>query len=447
MREWLASFVRKAGDYVPDAAAASVIMLFVLVGISLALGDSLLANVDAYYRGLWMLLPFSMQMTLILVLSSVLSMTGAFRRAVRYVAELPQTVTQVIALAVLLNSVLSYLYWGLGLAMGPLISVYFAEAAQRKGLRIDFPFLLATVFAAGSVWQFGLSSTAALLMATPGHFLEKQTGVMALGTTIGSLPALLVSVVFPLLLILLARFLMPRQVKSISAFPNAMALACPPPEADQERAVESAGFSGWTERTFLFPLLLCVALTAWLFHHFANKGLGLELNSMITVLLLLALLLQRSFGAFSRAMARAVVSCWPVIVLYQLYGGVAGVLQFTRVGTWFAQVFSDVATPLTFPLLTAIGASIIAIFVPSSGGQWIIQGFVTVSAAQALGATPQQGLLALGVGDQMGNLLAPFWVVVAAGIARIDFREIFGHLVVYAALWFVIGVGIFTFVT
>jgi len=447
MREWLASFARKAGDYVPDPAAASVIMLFVLVGISLALGDSLLANVDAYYRGLWMLLPFSMQMTLILVLSSVLSMTGAFRRAVRYVAELPQTVTQVIALAVLLNSVLSYLYWGLGLAMGPLISVYFAEAAQRKGLRIDFPFLLATVFAAGSVWQFGLSSTAALLMATPGHFLEKQTGVMALGTTIGSLPALLVSVVFPLLLILLARFLMPRQVKSISAFPNAMALACPPPEADQERAVESAGFSGWTERTFLFPLLLCVALTAWLFHHFANKGLGLELNSMITVLLLLALLLQRSFGAFSRAMARAVVSCWPVIVLYQLYGGVAGVLQFTRVGTWFAQVFSDVATPLTFPLLTAIGASIIAIFVPSSGGQWIIQGFVTVSAAQALGATPQQGLLALGVGDQMGNLLAPFWVVVAAGIARIDFREIFGHLVVYAALWFVIGVGIFTFVT
>jgi short-chain fatty acids transporter len=447
MREWLASFVRKAGDYVPDAAAASVIMLFVLVGISLALGDSLLANVDAYYRGLWMLLPFSMQMTLILVLSSVLSMTGAFRRAVRYVAELPQTVTQVIALAVLLNSVLSYLYWGLGLAMGPLISVYFAEAAQRKNLRIDFPFLLATVFAAGSVWQFGLSSTAALLMATPGHFLEKQTGVMALGTTIGSLPALLVSVVFPLLLILLARFLMPRQVKSISAFPNAMALACPPPEAGQERAVESAGFSGWTERTFLFPLLLCIALTAWLFHHFVNKGLGLELNSMITVLLLLALLLQRSFGAFSRAMARAVVSCWPVIVLYQLYGGVAGVLQFTRVGTWFAQVFSDVATPLTFPLLTAIGASIIAIFVPSSGGQWIIQGFVTVSAAQTLGATPQQGLLALGVGDQMGNLLAPFWVVVAAGIARIDFREIFGHLVVYAALWFIIGVGIFTFVT
>jgi short-chain fatty acids transporter len=446
MREWIAVFARKAGNYVPDAAASAVIMLFALAGTSLALGDSLPTSVDAFYRGLWMLLPFSMQMTLILVLSTVLSLTDAFRRAIRRIADRPQTVMQVIALAVCVNSILSYLYWGLGLAMGPLIAVYFAEAAERKGLRIDFPFLLATVFASGSVWQFGLSSTAALLVATPGHFLEREAGVMALGTTIGSLPALLVTLVFPLALILLARYLMPRQVQPISAFPAAAALAQPAAEPGPSAGAEASGFSGWTERTFLFPFLLCIALAAWLYHHFVTRGLGLELNSMVTVLLLLALLIQRSFGAFSRALARAVVSCWPVIVLYQLYGGVAGVLQFTRVGTWFAHLFSDLATPMTFPLLTAIGASIIAIFVPSSGGQWIIQGFVTVSSAHALGATPQQGLLALGVGDQMGNLLAPFWVVVAAGIARIDFREIFGQLLVFAMLWFVVGVSIFTFV-
>jgi short-chain fatty acids transporter len=112
MREWIAGFARRGGNYLPDAAASSVIMLFVLVATSLALGDSLLTSVDAYYRGLWMLLPFSMQMTLILVLSSVLSMTEAFRRAIRRSADLPQSVLQVIALAVCVNSVLSYLYWG-----------------------------------------------------------------------------------------------------------------------------------------------------------------------------------------------------------------------------------------------------------------------------------------------------------------------------------------------
>jgi short subunit fatty acids transporter len=46
----------------------------------------------------------------------------------------------------------------------------------------------------------------------------------------------------------------------------------------------------------------------------------------------------------------------------------------------------------------------------------------------------------------MGNFLSPFWVVVIAGIARVDFRTFFGYGVVFSLLWFVLGVGILTFV-
>ena len=79
---------------------------------------------------------------------------------------------------------LAYLYWGLSLALGPVVSIYFAREAEKKGIEVDFPFLLATTAAAGSIWQFGLSASAPLLMNTPGHFLEKQTGLMPLSTTI-----------------------------------------------------------------------------------------------------------------------------------------------------------------------------------------------------------------------------------------------------------------------
>ena len=75
----------------------------------------------------------------------------------------------------------------------------------------------------------------------------------------------------------------------------------------------------------------------------------------------------------------------------------------------------------------------------------MIQGFVTAKTAAAVGVTAQRGLLALSVGDHMGNLLSPFWVVVAAGIARVDFREFIGYIVVFAALWFALGVLCFTF--
>ena len=59
--------------------------------------------------------------------------------------------------------------------------------------------------------------------------------------------------------------------------------------------------------------------------------------------------------------------------------------------------------------------------------------------------TAQRGMLALGVGDQMGNLVAPFWFVVRAEIARVDFRTFFGYGLIFAALWFVFGVAAFTF--
>ena len=44
----------------------------------------------------------------------------------------------------------------------------------------------------------------------------------------------------------------------------------------------------------------------------------------------------------------------------------------------------------------------------------------------------------------MGNLLTPFWAAVGAGIARIDFRRFIGYQFAYAAIWFVLGVLIFT---
>jgi short-chain fatty acids transporter len=86
----------------------------------------------------------------------------------------------------------------------------------------------------------------------------------------------------------------------------------------------------------------------------------------------------------------------------------------------------------------------VAVFIPTSGGQWVIQGVITVRAAEAIGLTAQRGLLSLGIGDHMGNLISPFWAVVGANIAKVDFRLLFGYRLIFAALWFGIGVVVFT---
>jgi short-chain fatty acids transporter len=190
---------------------------------------------------------------------------------------------------------------------------------------------------------------------------------------------------------------------------------------------------------------LCFALICWLYYHFFTKKLSLDINSVNTIILLLGLLFHRNVARFTVALREAIVSSWPIVVMYHLYAGVAGLIQFTPVGEFLAGLANPIMTSYSFPLLTALISTVVAVFIPTSGGQWLIQGFVTVKAAAVVGVTAQRGLLALSVGDHMGNLISPFWAVVGAGIARVDFRLVFGYRLIFAAIWFVFGVIAFTF--
>jgi len=447
--DWLTRFSETIGRVIPDAMSTAVGMLLLLGAGALAMGNPAAAVMDAFYRGLWMLLPFTMQMTLILVLSSTLGAAPMFRRAVAWLSRLPRTQGQVFSLSCLVVACLAYLYWGLAIALGPLVSIYFAREAEKKGIAIDFPFLLATTSAAGSVWQFGLSASAPLLMNTPGHFLEKLTGLMPLSTTIWAPATLVFLVSFFLVIIVAARFLHPARAQPLSLFPDASKLAEPLLVIAEAEPIDRSGaqptLSGRVERSSIPVAILVTALAAWVYYHFRVKHLGLDLNSLNTALFGLALLVHRNVSNFNRALQTAIVSCWPIVVMYHLYGGVAGLLQFTTLGGTVGGLLATVSTRHTLPFFTALISTVVACFVPSSGGQWVIQGYVTVTAARAVGATAQQGLLALSIGDQMGNLLTPFWAAVGAGIARIDFRRFIGYQFAYAAIWFVLGVLIFTF--
>lgn len=440
VQERLEQFAQFMGRVVPDAITTSVFLLFTLFAMAMALGDGPPKIMDAYYQGLWMLLPFTMQMTLIITLSSVLGATPFFRNSIEALSRMPRTEAQVIWLSVFVAAFFSYLYWGLGMALSPLVAIHFAREAERKGLAIDFLYLLSLLWAANSLWQFGLSASAPLLMATPGHFLEKLTGVIPLSRTIWSPAAILQEVAFLLILMLGGRVLMPKQVRPVSLFPEAL------------KAIEGAhqdphpvNLSERIERNGLMTLLLCAVLGGWLYTHFFRRGLGLDINSLNTVLLFSCLLLHGNVRRFTKALQSAVLSAWPVIVLYHLYAGVAGLIQFTKVGEYLATLVASVSTPYTFPFLAAFSGGLVSVFVPSSGGQWAIQGYVTSKAALAVGVTVERGILALSVGDHMGNLTSPFWYMVIGGVARVNFREFFGYGLIFAAIWFALGVAVFTF--
>ena len=436
------------GNFIPDAMTMAILLMAVLAVAALLMGDPALKVMGAYYEGLWMLLPFTMQMSLILVLGSTLASTRFFGRMVRTLSSLPRSEGQTIALSMATTCCLAYCFWGLNLALAPLVAVTYARQSERNGHPVDLPYLLSANAAAGAIWQFGLSASAPLLMNTPGHFLEHITGLMPLSTTIWAPATLFYLAAYLASVFVLARLLMPKKVRPISMFPESCKLADDTLDKMLQSDSETPPSSRFAERleTNRFPCaILTASLIGWLLYHVIVEGGGLQLNSLITALLALGLLLHGSVYNFTKALPRAVVTAWPVIVLYHLYAGVAGLLEKTSIGTAFAEYLASISTEYTFPLLTLASAAVVSVFVPSSGGQWVIQGFITTKASLAVGVTAQRGLLALSVGDHVGNLVSPFWAVIAAGIARMDFRTYIGYNYIWVLLWVGLGALCFTF--
>jgi short-chain fatty acids transporter len=447
-KNWVDTLAVIMERVVPDAITTSIFMLVALFGLAMALGASFTETMDSYYRGLWMLLEFTMQMTLILVLSLILGATPVFKKAVIALSRLPRTQTQVMALAVLAGSFVAYLNWGLSIALAPVIAIHFAREAERKSIPIDFLWLMSVLAGAGAIWQFGLSGSAPLLMATPGNVLAQQTGVMPLTTTIWSPAAMILVPSFIAVVMIAGVVLMPKRIRPVSEFPEATKVVTSE-EVIHEIQDPGTGLGATlAQRMEHSPLViapLALGLAGWIYHHFFVRDLSLNINSVNTIVLFLGLVLHGNVYKFTKALQQAVALCWPIVLMYHLYAGLAGLIQFTPVGGFFVKLFDPVLTAYTYPLLIAIVSTIVAIFIPTSGGQWAIQGAVTIDAANLVGVTAQRGLLALSVGDHMGNLITPFWAVVGAGIARVDFRLVFGYRLIFAAIWFVMGVTAFTF--
>ena len=141
------------GNWIPDAMTMAILLMVVLAIAALLFGDPPLQVMDAYYEGLWMLLPFTMQMSLILVLGSTLASTRFFGRLVHTLSSLPRSAGQTIALSMATTCCLAYCFWGLSLALAPLVAVTYARQSERKGHPVDFPFLRPPALSGSSAFR------------------------------------------------------------------------------------------------------------------------------------------------------------------------------------------------------------------------------------------------------------------------------------------------------
>jgi short-chain fatty acids transporter len=97
-------------------------------------------------------------------------------------------------------------------------------------------------------------------------------------------------------------------------------------------------------------------------------------------------------------------------------------------------------------LLTFLAASVINLFVPSGGGQWAVQGPVAMDAAVNAGVDPAKIVMAVAYGDQLTNMLQPFWALPLLAITGAKARDIVGYtaiVMVAAGAWISLGLLLF----
>ena len=106
----------------------------------------------------------------------------------------------------------------------------------------------------------------------------------------------------------------------------------------------------------------------------------------------------------------------------------------------------EISNETTFPIFTFISAGIVNIFVPSGGGQWAIQGPIIIETSLQLGLNISKNVMALAYGDQLTNMLQPFWALPLLGITGLKAKEILPYtliIMLVGGIIFVSGLLIF----
>jgi len=68
-------------------------------------------------------------------------------------------------------------------------------------------------------------------------------------------------------------------------------------------------------------------------------------------------------------------------------------------------------------------------FVPSGGGQWAVQAPIILQSAYELGVSFEKTIMAFVYGDQLTNMLQPFWALPLLGITELKARQILPYTI------------------
>jgi short-chain fatty acids transporter len=429
--------------WIPDAFVFALVATVVVVAAALMTTPTGVVEVaEIWGGGFWELIPFTMQMSLVIITGYVLASSPPMGRLIRWLAGVPSTPRGAVAWVTLFALVSSWFNWGFSLAF----SAVLVRQVARRMPTVDYRALAAaSVLGLGSIWAQGLSGSAALQMASPGALQPRireivagqglvPDGIIGLSHTIflwQSLVSVLVEIVVVVAVMWLAT---PPAARSRTAADLGVALD----EDDTPEAPVALTPGTWLEHSRLLSLFVTALGALYLFRYFSRAAEplnALTLNVVNLTFLLAGVLLHGTPARLLHAVRVATPSVWGVILQYPFYAGIAAIITGTSLSRDLAHAFVSVSTPATYPMVVAIYSAVLGVFVPSGGSKWVVEAPYVMDAAHTLRVHLGWVVASYDLGEALANLIQPFWMLPVLGVLGLKARDIMGYtFVVFVVL-------------
>lgn len=447
----------------PSPFAIAVILTFITFFIALFTTQPedvgfLAYSVDLanfWQQGLWSdgLLVFAVQMMLMLVLGHVLALTKPVEYILNRLVFYCNTTAKAAFIVTILTVLVSFFNWGLGLIFGAIFARKVGEYAAKNLLSINYPLIGAAGYSGLMVWHGGISGSSLTKIAEEGHLKSLVNGIIpefqlellpnsiSFIDTVFSPMNICVSVLL-ILILPLSMYLVGKKSKAseLPKFTTDVKIT------EKIKAVGAEKIDHSLFGVVFGGLILLIAF--YLAFNLSNTTpLSFITPNFINFSLLgLGLLLHGSFFNFLNAIEEAISGVSGILIQFPLYFGIMGIMKSSGLVNDLSAFFVSISNENTYPIFTFISAGIVNVFVPSGGGQWAVQGPIIIQAATDLGISLPKSILAMAYGDQLTNMLQPFWALPLLGITKLNAKQILPFtlfLMLIGTIIFLLGLVVF----
>ncbi len=415
----------------PDPYVFAVLAVALVAAAALLIGSRPVAVVQEFGNGFWSLIPFTLQMSFIIIGGYVTADSPPVEKLVTRLAALPRTGRGAVAFVATFSMLVSLIHWGLSLILGSLLV---RALVRREGLAMDYRAAGAAAYLGlGATWAMGLSSSAAQLQANPASMppsLLAISGVIPFSETIFLWQSLVLTVLLVIVSTWIAWATAPVPARARTASDLGVVL--------DQRKYELPPRSrpgDWLEYSPALNVFLALLGAGWLWLEFSAKGAitaVANLNTYNLLFLILGLLLQWRPRRFLDAVSRAIPGVAGVLIQFPLYGATATILtnatnaDGVSVVTVLTHAFGQVTTSGTFAWVMGGYSALVGMFIPSGGGKWLIEAPYVMQAAIDVQYPLGWAVQIYNAAEALPNLINPFWMLPLLGVLGLKARDLIG---------------------